>query len=386
MSQNRINIKICRITDIHTARYLARMRVDFLGLHAIFGLPQKSDLKQYRQIIKEIRRCYPHTRTVLVTRIEDPKLLISVYRHMPTDFVQISANMPKSEKQIFLNNAKKIFPDVEIFNVLSSKESSVDTINQDVLGDYVVLDKEFAGGTGAQIPKTLTAKIITRLHDKYILLAGGMGRVDVNSWIAGLSVAGVDIMISMEIGSGDKRKDIKKINDYLYQTRGDMVANIKPLPRNKKLSAILFDNSSTFSQDSLFSYDLVLLKADSIKGLVSSLNKLRLINHFTPVSLVISPQDLLKLEEKLKLDNYQALNIYSYCLRLSEIKNRPEIREIIYQLSQTHKLGLYVDRVSEYKPSSSIRLFDHIITVSSGIKNNQSQAIFHLSKTYENKL
>lgn len=104
---SKYSIKICRISDVHTARFLARCKIDFIGLHAIFELPNKKQLSEFKSIIRELREYYPKTKTVLVTRIVNPNKLLNIYKNMPTDFVQWSAPVGKAEKKYFLSYAKK---------------------------------------------------------------------------------------------------------------------------------------------------------------------------------------------------------------------------------------------------------------------------------------
>lgn len=216
---NKYSIKICRVADLNTAHFLADHKIDFIGLHAIFRTPNKKQLGEFQKIIAELRRAHLKTKTVLVTRIANPQLLLAVYRKMPTDFVQWSAPVRKADKLYFLARAKKTLPNVQIFNVLSSSESDITTSLKDIVGKYVVIDKKFAGGTGTQTPKDILVALTKALKGKYILLAGGMGRVNIRSWLGPIRVDGVDIMSSMEVSETDTRKDRKKILKYLKENR-----------------------------------------------------------------------------------------------------------------------------------------------------------------------
>ncbi len=232
---SKYTIKICRINDVHTARFLARCKIDFIGLHAIFGLPNKKQLSEFQNIIHELKEYYPKTKTVLVTRIVNPDKLLDVYKDMPTDFVQWSAPVGKVEKKYFLSCAKKIKPNVKLFNVLSSTEGDISLSHKNIVGKYVLIDKKFAGGTGVLTPKEELVGLTEMLKNKYILIAGGMGRVNINSWLSGINVAGVDIMSSMEISKSDKRKNIKKIAHYLKQTRNYTELPILDISSKKQL-------------------------------------------------------------------------------------------------------------------------------------------------------
>lgn len=343
MRSKKIDIKICRITDIHTARYLARLGVEFLGLHAIFELPEEDLLVRLQKVIYEISNYYPGTKTVLVTRIDSPKKLLSVYKKLPTDFVQISSDFSAENKKIFLERARKYNKNIQIFNVLSSIESSNFNIENDVVGDHVIIDKEFAGGTGEQIPKEVAKSIVDKLVNKYILMAGGMGRVDPSSWLKGIRVAGVDIMSSMEFGGGDKRKDINKITAYFSTINNTKNINLSEFPANKELSYLYI---TTIRQSKIVNlsedYDLILVKYNP-KTLPAIIENIHRVNQFIPIALLTGCAEVSNLLEWLRTSDLHTQNIDSVVLYNSEILDR----NILYKLSRQNKkifrLGLFAD-------------------------------------------
>ena len=217
-------VKVCRVFDIETAEKLARLGVQFIGLHAIFDRPNPQNTLAYNQLINTMRDSYPRTRTVLVTRLTEPKKLAQIYRKAPTDFVQISGPCPRSAKIKFLELAQAVNKNVKIFNVISASEN-LKINSEDIIGNYVVIDKEFAGGTGKLIPKQTVSALTHALKGKTILLAGGVGRVDARQHIAGLSVDGIDVMSSLEFSKDDKRKDMRKVYALLQNVWGDSVSD-----------------------------------------------------------------------------------------------------------------------------------------------------------------
>lgn len=332
------NIKVCRIKDIYTARYLARCGIDFLGLHAIFELPDGDQLFQYKKIISEIREYYPWVRTVLVTRIEKANDLLHVYKEIPTDFVQISSIMNIDEKKTFLSEANKLHENVQIFNVLSATESDPEKISENVLGRYIIIDKEFAGGTGEQIDKLLVKQIISKLKGKYILLAGGMGRVNINKWLKNLDAKGVDIMSSMEVSEVDKRKDMYKIHNYIKTSYGLSEIKLTPYPRGRELEARVFDRTK-FSLGGNDDYECLIVDYDKF-SFNESISKIRNISHFIPISIRL---------ERDNFDNFANLNIdietqniSSLCIYASDFLNNSD-KEIFYMFRKNIPLALYID-------------------------------------------
>ncbi len=285
---SKYSIKICRIYDVHTARFLARCKVNFIGLHAIFKLPSKKQVGEFQKIIRELEVYYPKTKTVLVTRIIDPNKLLDIYKKIPADFVQWSAPVGKIEKEYFIEHAKKIKSTVKLFNVLSSTESDASLAHKNIVGKYVLVDKKFAGGTGVQTPKDDLAGLTKKLKNKSLIVAGGMGRVDINSWLADIPVAGVDIMSSMEISDSDTRKDIQKIIHYLRQAYNDTNFPILDIPSKKMLvyKKILTIKDAKTAIAAGVDFLLVEDSADNdwIIGEIQS------INPFIPIMVTFSPK------------------------------------------------------------------------------------------------
>ena len=278
---SKYSIKICRINDIHTARFLARCKVDFIGLHAIFGLPNPKVVREFQMIINELRTYYPKTRTVLVTRIINPNKLLKVYQKLHTDFVQWSAPVGRVEKEYFILRARQYEPLVDIFNVLSSTDTNISLAQKNIVGKYVILDKKFAGGTGTQIPKETIIEITKNLKNKYILLAGGMGRVDIGSWLSNIPVTGVDIMSSLEISESDKRKDILKVTNFLKKYLNNSKLPILKISTKKKLVS---QNVSTIIESEKAiknGVDIIEVDTKSLNG--NLVEKIKSINPFVPI-------------------------------------------------------------------------------------------------------
>ena len=278
---SKYSIKICRINDIHTARFLARCKVDFIGLHAIFGLPNPKVVREFQMIINELRTYYPKTRTVLVTRIINPNKLLKVYQKLHTDFVKWSAPVGRVEKEYFILRARQYEPLVDIFNVLSSTDTNISLAQKNIVGKYVILDKKFAGGTGTQIPKETIIEITKNLKNKYILLAGGMGRVDIGSWLSNIPVTGVDIMSSLEISESDKRKDILKVTNFLKKYLNNSKLPILKISTKKKLVS---QNVSTIIESEKAiknGVDIIEVDTKSLNG--NLVEKIKSINPFVPI-------------------------------------------------------------------------------------------------------
>lgn len=214
-------------------------------------------LQQYQNIISTMRHYYPHTRSVLVTRIEDVGKLAEVYRQMPCDFVQISAAVSHADKQLFLEKARAIHKEAELFNVLSAQHSERAVTVKEIVGDYVILDKEFAGGTGEQIPKEYVRTLLAGLEHKTVLLAGGMGAVNVREWLRGLHVTGVDVMSALEVSKENKNKDMHKMVSYLRTTWGESFIGPTAFPPDRGLSILSLNVGDNPTYAELLAYDIV---------------------------------------------------------------------------------------------------------------------------------
>ncbi|MDP2637759.1 MAG: hypothetical protein Q8P26_01715 [Candidatus Levybacteria bacterium] len=208
-------IKICRIQDVDTARYLGKLGVNFVGLHIIFDLPSKKITSTYKKIVLELRNHFPNTKTVLVTRIQNIDTLIKISKLFLADYIQISSDISLHEKKGLRTELRKLLINTSIIETISAQESSLEHLRKHLLADIVVIDKNFYGGTGKEIIKTKVNDILKVVRKRTVLLAGGINITNVGDKFKKFRIDGIDVMTSVEINSNNHTKDKNKINAFM---------------------------------------------------------------------------------------------------------------------------------------------------------------------------
>lgn len=226
-------IKICRVNDIHTARYLARMGVEFLGLHIIYEIPEANKLRQLQQIQKEIKENYPHSKTVLVTRSESTEDIALFHQLLPADFIQVHSNMDINSKvllnELIIKSGKK----ANLINVISANETK--TINKaEIFGKYCLIDTSFHGGTGEEVNQDKLRNLIEELYEYKLFIAGGINENNILEKEQIFSPFSLDLQTSIE--NNTKKKDILKVKSLFKQFRGD--SEPFEIPTNKSMFSL----------------------------------------------------------------------------------------------------------------------------------------------------
>lgn len=80
--------KICRVRDVHTARLVAQLGAEFIGLHAIKRLKRKYAVP-YQMLTSELRKYYPRIGVVLVTKTTSIKSILRMVSMVNVTHVQL---------------------------------------------------------------------------------------------------------------------------------------------------------------------------------------------------------------------------------------------------------------------------------------------------------
>lgn len=182
-------LKFCNIKNIFETRTAASLGIPFLGYHLI----SENDFARYDDIkycIQELRNYYPNTKAILVTKERDTKKLSSLIREIEFDGVQL--HYPNSDNQAAVLKGK--FGNKFIVFQVISPESKDFFPTQ---ADYVLLDKSYLGGTGLQTSNEDIQKILNRLKDNKILLAGGISSANLYQYLDFL-VDGFDVQSAIK--------------------------------------------------------------------------------------------------------------------------------------------------------------------------------------------
>jgi phosphoribosylanthranilate isomerase len=330
-------LKICRVKDLHVARYLARWKTDFIGLHAIYELPEASELHKLKLIADEMTEYYPRTKTALVSRSEDSSALAGMAIAIPTDFVQFHANVDAPFKQKVLRTLHDHGRNTEAINVFSAQQGSADP--SDIVGSYVLADQNFHGGTGVAIDTDLATKLIEQIAapGRTVFLAGGINPDNVADTSQNAPATVVDIQSGLE--TPQKTKDIAKVNALfaaLYPQR-----KISGLPQDKQLVAFsLQEQAETGNVTDIAALDIDLLHADFSDGelipgwktdCLEAVRHWQQANPFIPVDLHLYADTARVINQK--IDSYFAAhsNIRCVFLHVENIESLNKYRSIISQ-------------------------------------------------------
>lgn len=210
-------VKVCRVESIHVARYLARIGSDLVGLHFIDGVPKDSRiLNHYKLILGELKKYYS-TKSVMVTRSKDPKVIQQSHRLLETDFIQLHSDINLRRKINILKDINCFGQKYNLINVVTSGNNT-----QDILGENILIDKSYLGGTGKTVDKDKIKKIIRRNKEKFVFLAGGVNAQNVEYKIKKMDISAVDVQSSLENKTSHK-KDIKKIKEFFEKINREHV-------------------------------------------------------------------------------------------------------------------------------------------------------------------
>lgn len=208
--------KLCRITDLHTARLAADLGVNFLGLHAIYEL-KTSRSRVFKRISQELMDFYPGTKPVLVTKITNITLLVKLVKQCDVKILQLHIPIPPAD--LIRVKSKLVFsigPSVEIIPVLASTDTQVLQRAQSMakmahLFKYLILDSSWRGGSGIESPYKTTLAVLHFFRSNNILLAGGIDCENVREFFSRLKPAGVDVQSKLELNQNGRPKDPIKL-------------------------------------------------------------------------------------------------------------------------------------------------------------------------------
>ena len=161
-------LKICDVQNIYEARTLGEYGVDFIGLHYV-SENDKARYEDLKTIIRMCRQDFPRTKTILVTKEKNPDVLIRLVNEFECDGIQLHY---AADTSIVARLRTEFRDQLLLFSVIVAGEPYDDLALEYV--DYVILDKNYAGGTGTKITDNARRKLLQKLAGRRIFLAGGI--------------------------------------------------------------------------------------------------------------------------------------------------------------------------------------------------------------------
>ncbi|PIP31596.1 hypothetical protein COX24_02725 [bacterium (Candidatus Gribaldobacteria) CG23_combo_of_CG06-09_8_20_14_all_37_87_8] len=301
-------LKFCNIKNIFETRTAASLGVPFLGYHLI----SENDFARYDDIkycVQELRNYYPTTKAILVTKERDTKKLSSLIREIEFDGIQL--HYPNSNNQAAA--LKGEFGNKFIVFQVISLESKDFFPTQ---ADYVLLDKSYLGGTGLQISNKDVQKMLNRLKNNKILLAGGISSTNLYRYLD-FPVDGFDVQSAIKTDHCTNRENtdyskmdtLAKLLGYKmasYSGRvGFVIQNIEQ--QNQQLFVEALDSNVDF-----FHIDIT----DGLVGIPTDIPKTREL-----LETVAATNSHLKIQTHLFLSSQEKFENISLQLGLEDRQN-----------------------------------------------------------------
>lgn len=265
-----MQIKICDIKDVHTARLCGNAEVEMIGLHAIWKLKRKN-IKPYRLICDEIRMFYPKTSPVLVTKLKEPQKLAEILKRIKFKYIQMYV-LDESSLTILKNKLNDLESNhlsndinpaqIRLLDELADelqyiKKQTLFILNRDVkfifaipilgidikftkyiirktktFADLFLLDTSVMGGTGIIADIDKTRSLIKEAQPNETFIAGGLNPENIQSILQGLKPLypnGVDVQSGVADTHRKHRnpKNPQLIIDFISRVRSQKSVTVR---------------------------------------------------------------------------------------------------------------------------------------------------------------
>lgn len=202
-------IKICKVRDLATAHFCARLGVDFVGLHLI----DKCDadkIQTFHQISNLLQGTA--TRPVLVTKITSTKDLSSALINTGIRWVQLHARLAIEKLERIQRDVQtKVGEPIVWIGVAGIEEKDtreyLENLRNSGLCQYYLLDSSWRGGTGKTAPQALVAECLEVLPRHRTFIAGGIDLTNARSMVQQFKPFALDVQSATELQSGLNGKD-----------------------------------------------------------------------------------------------------------------------------------------------------------------------------------
>lgn len=203
-----VKIKICGITNVEDAAWVANLGADYLGLNFAKTSKRKISAEKAQQIINTLP---PYIEKVGLFANEDPEIVERVLADCKLDVLQFHGDEGPEYCNRFKGRAKII----KAFRV--KDEQSLSQIPQyDV--DFYLLDtfmEEALGGTGQTFNWDLAVQ--AKQFERPIFLAGGLNPENVVEAIKKVQPYAVDVSSGVE--SSPRRKSVELMQNFISCVR-----------------------------------------------------------------------------------------------------------------------------------------------------------------------
>ena len=218
-----MRVKICGITNTEDARMAGLFGADAIGF--LIGLRHKSEDEIDISTAKEIIRVLPpYTTPVLVTHLVSYVEIARLIEKLKIHTVQLHDDISPEEiinlKKEYSNNIKVI----KTIHITNDKKEIIEKVKTympivDALElDSINLSDDRIGGTGV-IHNWSISKIICKISNKPVILAGGLNPNNVGKAIRTVKPFGVDVNTGVKISRYSRKKDPKKMKLFILNAK-----------------------------------------------------------------------------------------------------------------------------------------------------------------------
>jgi phosphoribosylanthranilate isomerase len=203
-----VKIKICGITNVQDARWVANLGADYLGLNFAKESKRKISLQKAQEIVQVVP---PYIKKVGLFLNEEPKIVDKILSLCNLDLLQFHGE----EAPDYCNQFKGKAEIIKAFRI-KDEESLAQIPQYDV--DYYLLDafvEQQPGGTGTTFDWDLALKV--KQFERPIFLAGGLNPENVLEAIKKVEPFAVDVSSGVE--NSPRRKDVKLMQEFIRQAR-----------------------------------------------------------------------------------------------------------------------------------------------------------------------
>lgn len=218
-------VKVCRVINLHSARFCADMGADMLGLHVIRGA-SAARLNRLSRVSREIALYYPNVTVVLVTKLRDAASIAFIMRRLEVRIVQLHYPLA-TRNWTNLCRAIEGMASVSIaaLRVFSSSDVTRSTFlrgakRMNRFTAYFLIDSSWRGGTGTTAELGKLCKIISILGHKKSLIAGGLSATNVLHIVRKVRPGGVDIQSGLERRDRKRDKDPMLVRSFMDTVKG----------------------------------------------------------------------------------------------------------------------------------------------------------------------
>ncbi len=209
---NNLIVKICGITELSTADFLADNNIDIMGFIFYPKSPRNIGLEKAKYILDKLRAKSSKIKTAGVFVDENIDKLLSIAGELSLDFIQLHGN----ESIDYINNLRD-HPVIKAFHMNENfkEDELLKYRNKNI--KYFLTDtfqKGIPGGTGEKFNWN---KFQFLKNIPNIIISGGLNSENILEAIKVFKPAGIDLNSGLEVSPGIKSK--KKIKEVLKKIR-----------------------------------------------------------------------------------------------------------------------------------------------------------------------